>query len=426
MGRAVGKKKREVTGERKDVKRILKVKAELSGNAEGFLSEILGDVPPEVSTRGKGVEPSEEVSKEGGEATVSAVTAQVLFAPSPEGEVEVERVLDQYSMTQIVKIRGGALPLYRVKMPELTDEEKEILTKCKKRAVEEIKIDPQSIPDPAERRRIFMQELVKIVERETRGMRLPQGRIKELSDAAFHDMIGYGPLDSLIADDKLEDILVIGVNKPVYVYHSKYGMCVTNISFKNEDTIRYFIDKMARLVGRRIDHQMPLLDARLPDGSRINATISPVSLDGPTLSIRKFRKDPLTIIDLLNLNTLSTDIAAFLWLIVHGLDVKPANILFSGGTGSGKTTMLNSATTFVPAYERIISIEDTAELQLPHQHWIRLETRPPNIEGKGEITMDDLVKNALRMRPDRIVVGEVRGSEARTMFTAMNLSLIHI
>ena len=190
--------------------------------------------------------------------------------------------------------------------------------------------------------------------------------------------------------------------------------------FHDEDSIKYLIDKMARLVGRRIDQQTPLLDARLPDGSRVNATIPPVSLDGPTISVRKFRRDPLTIIDIINFGTMSVDFAAFLWLAVDGMGVKPANILISGGTGSGKTTTLNAATTFVPGRERIISIEDTAELQLPHKHWVRLETRPPNVEGRGEITMDDLVKNALRMRPDRMIVGEVRGPEARTMFTAMN------
>jgi len=197
-------------------------------------------------------------------------------------------------------------------------------------------------------------------------------------------------------------------------------MCFTNVIFENEDPVKYIIDKMARVVGRRIDQQTPLLDARLPDGSRVNATIPPVSLDGPTISIRKFRKDPLTIIDILNLSTLSTNVAAFVWLTVDGFGIKPANILFAGGTGCGKTTTLNAATTFVPERERIISIEDTAELQLPHKHWIRLETRPPNVEGRGEIIMDDLVKNALRMRPNRMVVGEVRGPEARTMFTAMN------
>ncbi|NIM22355.1 MAG: CpaF family protein, partial [Candidatus Latescibacteria bacterium] len=295
-----------------------------------------------------------------------------------------------------------------------------LLEIAKEKAIEEVRIDLDKIPDQAERRRILMPEVLKIFERESKGMDLSPGRLTHLGEAAVRDMIGYGQLDSIIADDQLEDILVTAVDKPVYVYHRKHGMCSTNVVFESEESIKYLIDKMARVVGRRIDQQTPLLDARLPDGSRVNATIPPVSLDGPTISIRKFRKDPLTVIDILNLGTISTDVAAFLWLVVDGFGIKPANILFAGGTGCGKTTTLNAAITFVPERERILSIEDTAELQLSHKHWVRLETRPPNVEGRGEITMDDLVKNALRMRPDRMIVGEVRGPEAQTMFTAMN------
>jgi len=391
----------EKGGKRRKLERLLKIKEEPIGGRE-TLSRLLGEPPRQVET-----------------ARVLPEEAKGVVL-SAELRGKVERVLDRYGSVEILKLEGEALPLYRLRIPELTEREKELLAACKRKAVEEIKVDPDSIPDPAERRKVFMQELMRILEREGRGMRLPSARLKELAEMAFHDMIGYGPLDYLIADDKLEDILVIGTNRPVYVYHSRYGMCSTNIVFEEEETIKYYIDKIARLVGRRIDHQMPLLDARLPDGSRINATIPPVSLDGPTLSIRKFKRDPLTVVDLMNFGTLSPEVGAFLWLLVHGLDVKPANILFAGGTGSGKTTLLNCATTFVPERERIISIEDTAELQLPHRHWVRLECRPPNIEGRGEISMDDLVKNALRMRPDRIIVGEVRGPEARTMFTAMN------
>jgi len=290
----------------------------------------------------------------------------------------------------------------------------------KENPVEEIKINPENIVDPTKRQRTFTQEILKIIERESKGIDVPEGRFQQLGELAVRDMLGYGMLDPAIADDKLEDIMVTGVGKPVYVYHRKYGMCCANIVFEDEASIKYLIDKMARVVGRRIDQQTPLLDARLPDGSRVNATIPPVSIEGPTISIRKFKRDPLTIVDIINYGTCSINLAAFLWLIVDGLGVKPANILIAGGTGSGKTTLLNCATTFVPERERIISIEDTAELQLPHRHWIRLETRPPNVEGRGEITMDDLVKNVLRMRPDRMIVGEVRGPEARTMFTAMN------
>lgn len=331
-----------------------------------------------------------------------------------------EKILESYGQVEIISEEGQPLIFYRVKMPEITEEEQRLLEIVKDIAAEEIKINPEGISDPAKRQRTFTQEVLKIIARESRGVKIPADRFHQLGELAVRDMLGYGMLDPLIADDRLEDIMVIGVNKPVYVYHRKYGMCFTNIVFRDVRSIKYLIDKMARVVGRRIDQQSPLLDARLPDGSRVNATIPPVSIDGPTISVRKFRRDPLTILDILDYGTMSLNFAAFLWLIVDGLGVKPANILIAGGTGSGKTTTLNCATTFIPERERIISIEDTAELQLPHKHWIRLETRPPNVEGRGEITMDDLVKNALRMRPDRMIVGEVRGPEARTMFTAMN------
>jgi flagellar protein FlaI len=331
-----------------------------------------------------------------------------------------EKVIDSYGQVEIVSMASETLPMYRLRLPELSKQEVKLVEVTKKKAIEEIKIDPNKISDPIERQRVFTHEVLKILERESREMHLSSDRLKRLGEVVVRDMIGYGLLDQMLADDRLEDIMVTGIGKPVYVYHRKHGMCFTNIVFGDEDSIRQIIDKMARVIGRRIDQQTPLLDARLPDGSRINATLLPVTLEGPTLSIRKFRKDPLTVIDILNFGTVSTDVAAFLWLVVDGLNIKPANILFAGGTGCGKTTTLNAATTFVPSRERIISIEDTAELQLPHRHWIRMETRPPNVEGRGEITMDDLVKNALRMRPDRLIVGEVRGPEARTMFTAMN------
>jgi flagellar protein FlaI len=166
---------------------------------------------------------------------------------------------------------------------------------------------------------------------------------------------------------------------------------------------------------------MPLLDARLKDGTRVNASLPPATIDGPTITLRKFRQDPFTVIDLIKFGTLNLDIAAFLWLVVDGNGVLPANVLVSGGTASGKTTSLNVLCSFIPNSERVVTIEDTAELSLPLSHLIRCETRPPGIEGTGEITMNALLKNALRMRPDRIIVGEIRGEEGYTMFSAMNV-----
>lgn len=244
--------------------------------------------------------------------------------------------------------------------------------------------------------------------------------LDNLSQRFLRDIIGYGQIDPLIQDDELEEIMIIGTSKPIFVYHRKYGMMKTNIQFSNETELRDLIDSIARQINRRIDQESPILDGRLADGSRINATIPPVSADGPSLTIRKFRQDPLTIIDLINSRTVSLDLAGFLWLCIDGLGVKSANAIISGGTSSGKTTTLNALSAFINPNERIITIEDTLELQIPHEHVIRMETRPANVEGKGELTMNDLVKNSLRQRPDRIIVGEVRADEAITLFTALN------
>jgi flagellar protein FlaI len=406
----MAKKKRVVRGKRKAVRKGKgpdKRLGALTGERGGFLSEILGPAPTKPAGALKRPKP-----KAGLVASSLAVKEVKISKPGT--------TIDSYGLVEILSVEGEVLPLYKIKLPGLTQEERKLIDVVKEKAIDEIKIDPDKIPDLAERQRVFTREVLKIIQRERKGASLPPERLKRLSEVVVRDMIGYGPLDMILADDMLEDIMVTGTDKPVYVYHRKHGMCSTGIIFENEESIKHIIDKIARIIGRRIDQQTPLLDARLPDGSRVNATIPPVSLEGPTISIRKFRKDPLTVIDILKFGTMPADIAAFLWLIVDGLGIRPANILFAGGTGCGKTTTLNAATTFVPERERILSIEDTAELQLPHKHWIRLETRPPNVEGRGEITMDDLVKNVLRMRPDRMVVGEVRGPEARTLFTAMN------
>lgn len=249
---------------------------------------------------------------------------------------------------------------------------------------------------------------------------VPIEYINKLSRKILRDIAGYGEIDPLIQDDDLEEIMIIGINKPVFVYHRSYGMMKTNITFTNEQDLLDLIDTIARQINRRIDQESPILDGRLTDGSRINATIPPISADGPSLTIRKFRKDPFTIVDLINSKTISVELAAFFWLCFDGLGVKSANAIISGGTSSGKTTTLNALSAFINPSERIITIEDTLELQIPHEHVIRMETRVANVENKGELTMNDLVKNSLRQRPDRIIVGEVRAKEAITLFTALN------
>jgi len=241
---------------------------------------------------------------------------------------------------------------------------------------------------------------------------------EEVIKCYVYEELSLGELTPLIMDDNLEEIMVVARERHVFVYNRLRGMTPTQI-FIDEEKIRKLIGKIAKYSGRKISNASPLLDARLPDGSRVNATLQGVSPRGSTITIRKFRREPLTITDLIRYGTLSAYSAAFLWLAVEGMHSRPANIIVIGGTASGKTTTLNALSSFIPEDERIISIEDVLEINLAHEHWIPLETRPPDSEG-NEITMDDLLKNALRMRPDRMIVGEVRAEEALTLFTAMN------
>ncbi|MFA4907095.1 MAG: CpaF family protein [archaeon] len=344
-------------------------------------------------------------------------------AKKSEIEMEFEGaqkiVLAQYGNATIYKVQGKPLLYYHVPVARPTAAEKGMINTLKEAATRLITISPYKIRDQQQRRSVYYQQILDIL-RASPELTVPQSKFDFYANAVVKEMVGYGIIDDLVQDDKLEEIMVIGPKMPVYVFHRDYEMMLTNIEFFSDDEIIDLINRIAREVGRRIDMSSPLLDARLPDGSRVNATIPPASVSGATLTIRKFKKDPYSIIDLINNNTLSVDAAAFLWLAVEGLGARPANILISGGTGSGKTTLLNVLASFVMPTERIISIEDTAELSLPMKHWIRLESRPPGREGTGEITMDILTKNSLRMRPDRIIVGEVRHDEAFTLFTAMN------
>ncbi|MHA6895700.1 CpaF family protein [Ralstonia pseudosolanacearum] len=228
------------------------------------------------------------------------------------------------------------------------------------------------------------------------------------------EMLGYGPLEPLLADPTISDILV-NTCKQVYV-ERRGKLELTEVTFHNDAHLMRVIEKMVSRMGRRIDESSPMVDARLPDGSRINAIIPPSAIDGPLLSIRRFAVNPLTVKDLIEYNTLTPQMAQLLEAMVQA----KLNILISGGTGSGKTTLLNILSGYIPVNERVVTIEDAAELQLRQPHVLRLETRPPNIEGRGEITQRSLVKNALRMRPDRIILGEVRGAEALDMLHAMN------
>ncbi|MBV8859954.1 MAG: CpaF family protein [Acidobacteria bacterium] len=229
-----------------------------------------------------------------------------------------------------------------------------------------------------------------------------------------HELFGLGPLEPLLSDPQVSDILV---NSPKKVYIERHGKLeLTSVEFKDDEHLMRVIERIVSTVGRRIDESSPMVDARLSDGSRVNAIIPPLSLDGPVLSIRRFGAEPLRMSSLIDKNALTKEMAEMFEMCVKAR----LNVLISGGTGAGKTTLLNALSSYIPDDQRIVTIEDSAELQLQQPHVVRLETRPPNIEGKGEVAQRDLVKNALRMRPDRIVIGEVRGGEAIDMLQAMN------
>jgi pilus assembly protein CpaF len=237
---------------------------------------------------------------------------------------------------------------------------------------------------------------------------------KKVVQEIINDVTGYGPINPLLLDADVSEVMV---NGPYMVYVERGGRVqLTDIKFRDNDQVMHIIEKIVSPLGRRIDESSPMVDARLPDGSRVNAIIPPLALNGPTITIRKFSKDPLTIENLIGFGTINREMAVFLDACVKAR----LNVFISGGTGSGKTTTLNVLSAFIPNDERIITIEDAAELQLCQDHVVSLESRPPNIEGKGAITIRDLVKNSLRMRPERIVIGEVRGGEALDMLQAMN------
>jgi len=228
------------------------------------------------------------------------------------------------------------------------------------------------------------------------------------------EVLGLGPLEPFLKDDTISDVLVNTYNQ---IFIERFGKLeITESRFKDDTHLMRIIDKIVSSVGRRIDESSPMVDARLSDGSRVNVIIPPLSIDGPILSIRRFGKDPLLLKDLILLKSFTKEIGE----VVMGVVKARLNVLISGGTGSGKTTLLNCLSQFIPEEERIVTIEDAAELQLKQEHLVRMETRPSNIEGKGEVTSRDLVRNSLRMRPDRIIVGEVRGPEAFDMLQAMN------
>ncbi len=272
------------------------------------------------------------------------------------------------------------------------------------------------ITDPsmseAELRQLLIQELAAAIEDD--AVPLTQAERRQLVEEISRDVIGYGPIQTFLDDPTITEVMVLS---DASIYVERNGRLeLTEASYVSQEHLRAVIERIVSAVGRRIDESSPTVDARLPDGSRVNAVIPPLAVDGPQLTIRKFSKRPLMAEDLIALDTFSEDMSQFFRQCVEGR----LNILVSGGTGTGKTTMLNVLSANIPEGDRIVTIEDAVELRLHQRHVVRLEARPPNIEGRGQVTIRDLVRNSLRMRPDRIVVGEVRGAEALDMLQAMN------
>ncbi len=260
------------------------------------------------------------------------------------------------------------------------------------------------------------REIRLVVERlcDTENPLLNRMERERLIDEVLDETFGFGPLEALLKDPTISDILINGPAK-VYVERRR-KMEKTDVKFRDNDHLMQIIDRIVSKVGRRVDETSPMVDARLPDGSRVNAIIPPLALDGASVSIRRFGANPLKLEDLLNYKAFTPEMA----MLMEACIKARLNMVISGGTGCGKTTLLNTLSSFIPGEERIVTIEDAAELQLKQEHIVRLETRPPNIEGKGAVTTRDLVKNALRMRPERIIIGECRGGESLDMLQAMN------
>ncbi len=309
----------------------------------------------------------------------------------------------------------SSLEELRIKKAPATPRKQNAIANIKERIQDKLlaELDPQIDITQTDEIRRTMEDLFNHILSEA-AIILSRTERQNLFEQIAAEILGYGPLEPLLADETVSEIMV---NGPNHIYVEQSGrLSRTSLSFESDDHVLRIIDRIVSPLGRRIDESSPLVDARLPDGSRVNAIIPPLALNGPTLTIRKFSKTPLTIDNLIQYGSITPEAAEFLKACV----LARTNVVVSGGTGSGKTTLLNICSNFIPDDERIITVENAAELQLAKEHVVTLESRPPNIEGKGEVSIQDLVINTLRMRPDRIVVGECRGGEALDMLQAMN------
>lgn len=338
-----------------------------------------------------------------------------------------EKILEKYSFdaqgipveVKITESKKDYTPQYTIQIPLIAEGTKLILNALKAELITKVKIDIAMLTDQRQMKDIQAKFEVKaneLLDRQFSGL-TPEKR-KVLSSYLIQHTLGLGELEILMSDENLEDIVINSPAEPIQVYHKRHGWCSTNLWIRRDDTVYEYASNIGRRVGRQINVLNPIMNAYLPSGDRVNATLSPISTFGNTLSIRKFAKNPWTIPYLIQVKTVTPEVASLLWLCIQN----EISLLSSGGTGSGKTSFLNALACMIPPNQRIISIEDTRELTLPDfLHWVAMTTREPNPEGKGEITMLDLMINALRQRPDRIIVGEVRRQrEAEVLFEAMH------
>lgn len=336
-------------------------------------------------------------------------------------------ILAAYSFTSEklpieVKIvrKNDYVPRYEITIPGIAEGTKLILeTKLKGELVTEVKLDISEILDPKK----FDEVKVKFLEAAKRILArnfpsLPEDKTEILAVYLLQKTLGLGEIEALLSDEQLEEVVINNARDPVWVYHKQYGWCKTNLRMKSEEMVYDYASMIARKIGRQINILNPMLDAHLPTGDRVNATIFPISSFGNTITIRKFSRNPWTITSFIKSKTVTSDVAALIWLCIQN----ELSLLVAGGTGSGKTSFLNAMAGLIPANQRIVTIEDTRELTLPSfLHWVPMVVREPNPEGKGEVKMLDLMVNALRQRPDRILVGEIRRQEeAEVMFEAMH------
>lgn len=313
------------------------------------------------------------------------------------------------------------MPLYEISFPKISEATEAMLDSIRERLIESVKIKISEILDPKaleDMKKRFLEQATIFISKQL--PKLSQEDRDTLSGYLVHEMLGLGKLEILLGDDNLEEIAINNSSEPVFVYHKKFGWLKTNTMIPSDEQIYNYASIIGRKIGRQITNLNPLMDAHLSTGDRVNATLFPISTKGNTITIRKFSRNPWTIVHFIDPSdkTLNPEIAALLWLCIQ----YELNVLVAGGTASGKTSMLNALMPFIPPNHRIISIEDTRELQLPEfLHWIPLNTREPNPEGRGEVSMLDLLVNSLRMRPDRVIVGEIRRQkEAEVLFEAMH------